>query len=146
LIRLKREHPVFHRPHFFQGRSLRGSGVKDIYWLDPSGRDMTDDVRNAPSVQCIGVRLAGDAISEVDKRGERLAGDTMLLLLNKSGDAVPFTLPELKADERWELVFDTAQSAPEQTSCRGGEAYPLHARSMAGWRLQKCEAADAPAQ
>jgi len=107
---------------------------------------MTDEARNAPSVQCLGVRLAGDAIPEVDERGERLTGDTMLLLLNKSRDAVPFTLPELKAGERWELVFDTAQSAPGQTSCCGGEAYPLQARSMAGWRLQKCEAADAPAQ
>jgi len=146
LIRLKREQPVFHRPNFFQGRPRRRSGCKDIYWLDPAGREMTDEARKAPSVQCLGVRLAGDAIPEVDERGERLTGDTMLLLLNKSRDAVPFTLPELKAGERWELVFDTAQSAPGQTSCRGGEAYPLQARSMAGWRLQKCEAADAPAQ
>ena len=146
LIRLKREQPVFHRPKFFQGRPLRGSDVKDISWLDPTGREMTDEAWNAPSMQCIGVRLAGDAISEVDERGERLVGDTLLLLLNHSADAIPFTLPELNADERWELVVDTAHFTLGQTVCRGGEAHPLPSRSMAVWRLQKCPATDAPAQ
>ncbi len=137
LVRLKREQPVFHRPNFFQGRPLRGSGVKDIYWLDPSGREMTDEAWNASAVRCLGVHLAGDAISEVDEHGERLAGDTMLLLLNQSVDAVPFTLPGLQAQEQWELVFDTAQPAAQEACFCGGQTYPLRGRSMAGLRLRK---------
>jgi len=137
LIRLKHEQPVFRRPTFFQGRPLRGSGIKDIYWRDPSGREMTDEAWNAPFVRCLGVHLAGDAISEVDEHGERLSGDTMLLLLNQSVDAIPFTLPDHEPEEHWELVFDTAEPPPEQTRFSGGEAYPLRARSVAGLCLQR---------
>jgi isoamylase len=139
LIHLKREQPVFRRPKFFQGRPLRGSGVQDIYWRDPSGREMTDEAWNAPFVRCLGVHLAGDAISELDEHGERISGDTMLLLLNQSVDTIPFTLPEHQADERWDLVFDTAEPPPAEKRFCGGRAYSLRGRSMAGLRLQKRE-------
>ena len=142
LIRLKREQPVFHRPKFFQGRPLRGSGVQDIYWRDPSGREMTDEAWNAPFVRCLGVHLAGDAITEVDDHGERLAGDTMLLLLNQSVDTVPFTLPEHKPGECWELLFDTAEPPPQQARFAGGQPYSLRGRSMAGLQLQKSQPQD----
>ena len=89
-----------------------------------------------------GVHLAGDAISEVDERGERLAGNTMLLLLNQSVDTVPFTLPEHQAEEHWELLFDTAEPAPAEARFDGGQAYPLRGRSMAGLRLHKCQPND----
>ncbi len=146
LIRLKREQPVFHRPTFFQGRPLRGSGIQDIYWRDPSGREMTDEAWNAPFVRCLGVHLAGDAITEVDEHGERLSGDTMLLLLNQSIEAIPFTLPEHKPEEYWELIFDTAEPPPEQSHFSGGQAYPLRPRSMAGLRLHPPAPAAAPVQ
>src|SRR3954447_5447762 len=35
VIRMRREHPVLRRRHFFQGRPLRGSEVKDVAWLKP---------------------------------------------------------------------------------------------------------------
>ena len=35
LIRFRKEHPVFRRPKFFQGRPIRGLGIKDIMWLNP---------------------------------------------------------------------------------------------------------------
>ena len=51
---------------------------------------MTDETWNSPDVRCLGVRLNGDAIDEVDERGERIVGDTLLLLLNAGEEAVPF--------------------------------------------------------
>ena len=66
----------------------------DIAWLDPSGREMTDETWNSPDVRCLGVRLDGDAIDEVDERGERIVGDTLLILLNAGDEPVPFTLPD----------------------------------------------------
>ena len=35
-------------------------------WLDASGREMADDTWNSPGVRCLGVRLNGDAIDEID--------------------------------------------------------------------------------
>ena len=34
LIQLRREHPVFRRPKFFQGRRIRGSEIKDVMWFN----------------------------------------------------------------------------------------------------------------
>ena len=70
---------------------------------------MTDETWNSPDVRCLGVRLNGDAIDEVDERGERIVGDTLLLLLN-AGERrrSPFVLPATAPDERWETLIDTA--------------------------------------
>ena len=78
VIQLKRNEPVFRRPKFFQGRPLRGQGVQDIYWREPSGQEMTEEAWNSGTVGCVGVHLAGDAIADIDERGEQLRGDTML--------------------------------------------------------------------
>ena len=42
MIRLRRQHPIFHRRNFFHGRAIRGSAVKDIVWLNPDGAEMND--------------------------------------------------------------------------------------------------------
>src|SRR6478609_6126140 len=42
LIALRQKHPVFRRRRFFQGRRIRGAEVKDLYWLRPDGKEMTD--------------------------------------------------------------------------------------------------------
>ena len=34
LIHLRKEHPVFRRPKFFQGRRIRGSEIKDVMWFN----------------------------------------------------------------------------------------------------------------
>jgi len=132
---LKRRHPVLHRPKFFQGRPIRGTDVKDIIWLDPSGEEMADEAWNAGFVRSIGVRLAGDAIGEVDEHGERLAGDTMLLLFNADGNPIDFRLPPHAAEEHWELLFDTAQRRPNRTDFPQAEPYVLQGRSVAVLRL-----------
>ncbi len=54
-----REHPVFQRRKFFQGRALRGTDIKDISFLDPSGKEMNDESWNSGFVKCLGVRLGG---------------------------------------------------------------------------------------
>ncbi len=144
LIRMKLEQPVFHRPTYFQGRPLRGSGVKDIYWRDPSGGEMTDEAWNAPFVRCLGVHLAGDTITEVDEHGERILGDTMLLLLNQSIDTIDFTLPKHADGESWELVLDTAESPPELTRPVNREAYQLRPRSLAVFKAKKRDPAETP--
>ena len=61
------------------------------------GKDMSDEAWNAGFVKCLGVRLAGDLIGDVDERGEPIVGDTLLLLLNAHHEAIPFTLPATKA-------------------------------------------------
>jgi isoamylase len=120
---------VLRRRNFFQGRAIRGAGVKDIMWLDPSGREMTDEGWSSRDARALGVLLAGDAIDEVDERGRRIVGDTLLVLYNASPEPVPFVLP---ADApEWSTVIDTADPRPPRGTLPGGERFTLAARAIA---------------
>jgi isoamylase len=137
VIQLRKAHPVLRRHKFFQGRYIRGSEIKDISWFSPDGHEMTDEEWNAESVRYLGVRLAGDAINDVDELGERITGDTLLLLLNAHHEAVPFVLPAHKKGTRWELTLDTAdgRKGKGKRLARGGRTYDLRERSLALFRL-----------
>jgi isoamylase len=137
LIAFRKRHPVLRRRRFFQGRAIRGAGVKDLAWFDATGREMTDEKWNAPHVGCLGVRLAGDAIDERDERGNPIVDDTLLLLLNAQAGAVPFTLPGTPAEGAWVTVFDTARPREAPRRLRGADTYPLQPRSVAVLRLDR---------
>jgi isoamylase len=135
LIRIWKDHPVLRRRKFFQGRRIRGADVSDIAWLDPSGDEMTDDTWSSPDVRCLGVRLNGDAIDEVDERGKRIVGDTLLLILNAGEQSVSFTLPATAPEARWETLIDTADPWAPSRRLRAGSLYELLPRSMAVLKL-----------
>jgi glycogen operon protein len=136
LIKIRKDHAVLRRRKFFQGRHIRGKDVLDITWLDPSGREMADDTWNSPGVRCLGVRLNGDAIDEIDERGERIVGATLVLLLNAGDKGIPFVLPDTTATERWMTLLDTADPWQPARTLRGAERYQLPSRSMAVLRLE----------
>ena len=124
LIKIRKDHAVLRRRKFFQGRRIRGKDVLDITWLDPSGREMADDTWNSPGVRCLGVRLNGDAIDEIDERGERIVGDTLVMLLNAGDKAILFVLPATAAAERWMTLLDTADPWQPPRTLRGRRALP----------------------
>ena len=142
LIKIRKDHAVLRRRKFFQGRRIRGKDVLDITWLDPSGREMADDTWNSPGVRCLGVRLNGDAIDEIDERGERIVGATLVMLLNAGVEAIPFVLPATATAERWEGLVDTADPWQAPRSLRGRERYQLQSRSMAVLRLEGAKRAE----
>ncbi len=136
VVRLYHHQPVFQRRRFFLGRAIRGSDIKDISWLSPDGKEMADEAWNAGFVKCLGVRLAGDIIGETDEHGERIVGDTLLLLLNAHHEAIPFALPPHQEGQQWEFVFDTADPQAVPRVMPDGEPYKLEGRSMAALRIQ----------
>jgi glycogen operon protein len=139
-----REQPVLQRRKFFGGRPIRGSDIKDISWFEPSGAEMSDGAWNAGFVQCLGVRLAGDLMSEVNERGEPITGDTLLLLLNAHWEEMPFTLPQAKDGHVWQAVLDTAKPDRGPTVFRGETRYPLYGRTLALLRTVPKEEAGQP--
>ena len=138
LIALRRRHPVLHRRQFFHGRRIRGSEVKDLTWFRPDGKEMTEEDWQNAHTRGLGLRLSGDALEEVDPRGERIVDDTLLLLLNAHHEPVPFVLPAHRRGVRWELVLDTRAAAghPRQRLARGGASYALDGRSLVLFRMR----------
>ncbi|HEV2686269.1 MAG TPA: glycogen debranching enzyme GlgX, partial [Actinomycetota bacterium] len=133
LTELRRTHPVVRRRTFFQGRSIIGPEIKDIVWLNPDGREMSDAEWGQSFVRCLGMCLAGRALDEQDERGRPLVDDDLLILINAHHEEIPFALPTLDGSNGWQALIDTNYDsgfAPE-ARFRPGEAYPLQGRSVA---------------
>ncbi len=107
LIRFRKEHPVFRRPKFFQGRRIRGSEIKDVMWFNPGGNEMSDEEWGSPWVRCLGMLLSGDSTDVVDAKGVHVQDDTFLLLINAHYEPVAFLLPGLENLE-WRLILDSS--------------------------------------
>jgi glycogen operon protein len=132
MIRLRKEHPVFRRRRFFQGRELRGAGAKDIIWLTPAGCEMTDEEWNSSFARSLGLQMSGLLEGEYDAQGHPEEDDDFLLLLNADQDEIIFELPTFPKEARWEVFMDTAYSAGLKTDgfFKPGGTYTLKPRSM----------------
>ncbi len=137
-----REQPALHRRKFFLGRSIRGEGITDVTWFSPSGKDMSDQDW-AGFIKCLGMRLAGDLIGDLDERGEPIVGETLLVLMNAHHEPLPFTLPATNPGHQWECLFDTADDHRPCGALAGGQQYQLRDRSLAVFRTRA--ATDEPA-
>jgi glycogen operon protein len=134
LLRLRRDHPVFHYPRFLRGRAA--DGPRDAVWLRPDGKEMAEADWGAPEGRALGLLLGGDSLEAVDEHGEPVRDDTFLLLLSGSAGAVTFHLPPLGAHARWMPVLDTrAWEPPAELARLAGEPYALESRSLAVLRL-----------
>jgi glycogen operon protein len=135
LVAFRLSQPALHRRKYFQGRSIRGGGVKDVAWLSADGREMTDEAWNAEGIKSLGMLLSGDAIEEATECGETTVGDSLLVLLNAHSEQVPFTLPGLDGDQQWQRVLDTADPSVAERAFASGAGYPLQGQSLAVFKL-----------
>ena len=132
LVALRRQHPVFRRPHFFRGHAIRGTPVKDIVWLNPEGREQRDDDWGFAEARTLGFLLGGDAGELFYSVGGRQElDDGFIVLMNSFHEPVPFTLPPDEMGRRWAVVLDTARGdGVQRDRYDAGSAYPLEARSV----------------
>ncbi len=107
LAEFRRNHPVFHRRRWFQGRPIHGSDVTDIGWFSPDGSEMTEEDWDSGFAKSIGVFLNGEAIPDPDPRGEKITDDSFLVLFNAHYENLPFTIPDRDWGDRWVVVLDT---------------------------------------
>ncbi len=133
MIALRKNHPVFHRRNFFQGRAIKGIEIKDIQWLRPDGKEMTDEEWKQDSARCLGMFLGGDAPGEIDERAQPVKDESFLVLMNAHHETIPFVLPALSQGEVWLALVDTSCEPNGSPGCRydAGGAYSLEARSLA---------------
>ncbi|MEP6808738.1 MAG: glycogen debranching protein GlgX [Chthoniobacterales bacterium] len=132
LIALRREHPVFRRPKFFQGRRIRGSEIKDVMWFNPGGNEMSDEEWSSPFVRCLAMLLSGDTIDVLSFEGEPIRDQTYLLLINAHHETIPFVLPGEEHLE-WHLVVDTFQEtgfAENGATFASGDDFQVEGRTM----------------
>ncbi|NAZ85267.1 glycogen debranching protein GlgX [Kineococcus indalonis] len=139
VVQLRRTEPVFQRRRFFAGDAGHGgeSEIGDIEWFAADGTEMTGADWGDAAQRCVMVFLNGEAIPEPDRRGERIVGDSFLVMYNPSHEAVEFTLPEKAYGDGWRPRLDTADDQvglvsifTEESAFSPGTTLPVAARSV----------------
>jgi len=129
IVRLRRDHPVFRRGRFLDGKRLPNSVLKDIVWITPDGREMTPPDWQLPYARSLGFILGGGAVTSETGRPD----DTFLILLNAYHETIPYTLPPATLGQAWEVVVDTSDPTPPRPApaCAAGVTFAVKPRSLA---------------
>ena len=132
LIYLRRQHPVFRRRKWFQGRAIHGAGISDIAWFNPDGSHMTDEQWEIGYAKSIGVFLDGNQIPSPGPQGQRISDDSFLLFFNAHYETMEFTLPSELEEKQWAKVIDTKEPrfVTEEIVFTKGQAVPVTERSL----------------
>ena len=110
LVSLRRNHPVFRRRRWFQGRAIRGSAERDIAWFGPDGAEMGTEGWESGTARAIGLYLNGQAIPHADAHGHRVVGETFLACINGGAEHLDWRLPGAEWGDTWAVAIDTDAS------------------------------------
>ncbi len=132
LIYFRRQHPVFRRRKWFQGRAIHGSEVTDISWYNPDGTNMTQEQWDVGYAKSIGVFLNGHKIPSPGRQGERISDDRFLMFFNAHYETLEFSLPAEFREQRWTMVIDTKEPRfiTEERVFIGEQTIPVSERSI----------------
>ena len=130
IIELRKQHPVFRRRRWFQGRPIHG--VTDIGWFTPDGVEMEEEHWGEGFAKAVGVFLNGEGIDSPDPRGERIVDDSFYVLFNAHHEALRFVLPNENWGKEWTVDLDTAATGAEgeEGPHKAGEEVGVEARSL----------------
>ena len=134
LIQLRKEHPVFRRRRWFQGRPIHGEKITDIGWFTPDGIQMAEDQWGEGFAKALGVFLNGEGIDDPDARGERVVDDSFYVLFNAHYEPLPFVLPKKEWGEPWTVVLDTNEpiraNPDKERLYKAGDKVTVESRSL----------------
>jgi isoamylase len=111
LIAFRREHPVFRRRRWFQGRPIHGSDVSDIAWFAPDGSLMAEEHWGEGFAKSMGIFLNGADLPSIEPLGDRVTDDTFYVMFNAHHEALPFVLPGPPWGHAWVKVVDTLEGS-----------------------------------
>ena len=130
-IAFRRDHPLFRRRRWFQGRPIRGT--LDIGWFKPDSSSMDDADWNSGFARSLMVFLNGDAIPEPDEKGQRISDDHFLLMFNAHTDPVKFVVPTADFGDNWRVRLDTATGLVDPVDAMtwaAGSSHAVEAHSL----------------
>lgn len=131
LINFRKDHPVFHRRGWFQGRAIHGSDVGDIAWFTLEGERMAEEEWGFGPAKSLGVFLNGEAIPNPNPRGEPVTDHNFYVIFNAHHEPLNFTLPGIDWGEWWVKELDSrAGWLEEGSSIKAGTQIKVEARSL----------------
>ncbi len=137
LIAFRMANRAFLRRRFLTGLPVPNhhtapeQGLPDVVWFAPDGRVMTDEDWSHDLSQAVGLFINGEAIRDVDPRGERHTGASFLMFFNAHPTWTGFVAPPQEYGKQWRMIIDTSQPALDQPRLtEAGEEFFVPDRSL----------------
>jgi glycogen operon protein len=129
-IRLRQSHQTLTQRTWFEGRPTMVGGPKDLAWLHPRGREMTEEDWHDSSLQTVGMFLSGKPLREPGPRGEQLVDASFALWFHAADEPVQLEFPENDWVSKVEVVLSTDPDLPAGTTADPGSALTLGGRCV----------------
>ncbi|HEX5125471.1 MAG TPA: glycogen debranching protein GlgX [Rhodocyclaceae bacterium] len=98
LISIRHDFPVLQATHFLHGNTEHGHHIANMAWFGPDAEPISPEGWNDPEGRVLALRLHGGRAN-----GD---ADTVMLLMNASGEPVDFQLPLPQIP--WQILADSA--------------------------------------
>jgi isoamylase len=129
LIHLRDRLPILRRGRFLTAEYNPVLEVKDVTWINASGKEMQKNEWEDSKMRCLGMLIDGRAQTSGIKR--RASDVTLLIVVNAYYDRVKFTLPEFVGGDQWLTFIDTNDPEYSETSTlKTGDEYEVTGRSL----------------
>ncbi len=129
-LRLRREHPALRQRHFLEGRPTVPGGPKDLAWIHPSGREMTESDWRDPGLHQFGMFLSGEPLRFPGPRGEMLQDASFLVWFNAHPEPGTVALPDQAWVKAGEVVLSTDEDHVPGERVDAGETVTIAPRSV----------------
>jgi glycogen operon protein len=129
-LRLRREHPALRQRHWFEGRPTLEGGPKDLAWLHPSGREMTNGDWHDDSLGVVGMFVSGSPLRAPGPRGEQQHDSSFMIWLNAAPYAADVVLPANAWVQSGEVALSTDPDLPAGSSVAAGKRLRLGGRTV----------------
>jgi glycogen operon protein len=129
-LRIRREHPALRQRHWFEGRPTVKGGPKDLAWIHPAGREMTDEDWQDDLLKVVGMFVSGSPLRAPGPRGEVQHDASFLLWLNASEHKCECSLPANEWIQSGSVVLSTDELLAVGTQVNAGETMALMPRSL----------------
>jgi glycogen operon protein len=129
-LRLRREHPALRQRHYLEGRPTVPGGPKDLAWVHPEGREMTESDWFDSGLHTFGMFVSGHPLRAPGPRGEQLRDSSFLLWFNAHPVPGKATLPVNDWVQVGEVVLSTDEHHAVGSRVRAGEVMDIAPRSL----------------
>jgi glycogen debranching enzyme GlgX len=129
-LRLRRQHPALRQRHFLEGRPTVEGGPKDLAWVHPEGREMTEADWFDDRLLTFGMFVSGDPLRAPGPHGELLRDTSFLLWFNAHAVPGKAKLPRNQWVSAGEVVLSTDAGHAVGDRVSGGEVIEIEPRSL----------------
>jgi isoamylase len=129
-LRLRREHPALRQRHFLEGRPTRRGGPKDLAWVHPEGREMTEADWYDEKLHTLGMFVSGQPLRAPGPHGEELHDSSFLMWFHAHSEPGKAKLPANEWVAAGEVVLSTDSGHPLGEVLSAGEVIDIEPRSL----------------